>query len=328
MEKGSLIERRLDNAVFREIKKLNSKAFRGVAIGHDFSDIGDIVVADGVGDAPAIAWVKAINNFSCSGCEAVGARVTMLLPEDTKESFIKGCMAELRKLSERDGIQIAGGHTQVSAAVVSAIFTVEVFGKACGKYNNKKAIADGSSIVMCGYAGMLGTDLIIKNNSEVIANRFGNYFSKGYVFGTENCSISDAAKVVKQFETSVAKVANQFDMSAVSYMHDVSCGGVYAALWQLGRYADCGFIVNNDRIAIRQETIEICEALEKNPYLIDGTGGLLIVCNEPEELLAAFAENGIEARLIGRIGKSKERCVAFGDGELRTLAASVGDEVY
>ena len=324
MERGSLIERRLDNAVFREIKKIDKASVVGAGIGIDYSLLDDIVATEGTGESPAIAWVKAMNNFACAGGVAAGVRLTMLLPENTKESFVKACMAEFQEFAEEAGIQIAGGHTQVSDIFSQPFFSVHILGKVLQYRADKRNIKDGSSIVMCGYAGMLGTDILIKNNAKMIAERFGNNFSKGYVFGTAECNITKAAEALHEYiENDTGNRSGK-----VLYMHDISCGGVYAALWQLGRFGGCGFTVNNDKIAIKQETIEICEALDKNPYLIDGTGGFLLVCDNPEEILKSMTEQGIVANLIGRINKTGERCVAFGDGEMRTLSASLGDEIY
>lgn len=313
MEIGSLIERRLDNAVFREIRKIDKDMQMGAGIGNDYSAVEGMIVADGTGDTPLISWTKALNNYSCSMGAPAGARITMMLPVATKESFIKGCMEEYQQLATECGIQIAGGHTQVSDSFKNPFFSVQIFGRS-EWHPDKKTVADGSGIVMCGYAGALGTDILLRDNAELIRNRFGNYFSKrasgrGY-------SVREAAGVAA------------LDAAGVAYVHDISSGGVYAALWQLGRWADCGFTVYNDRIAINQETIEVCEALDKNPYLIDGTGGLLIVTDDPEALLSAMDEKGIVARLIGRIQKGGERVVVFGDNEQRTLAASTGDEIW
>jgi len=319
-----LIERRLEATVFREIKKIDKTLVKGAGIGNDYSEISDIITADGTADTPVIAWVKANNNYACSMSKPVGARVIITLPEDTKESYVKACMRDLQLLAERDGIQIVGGQTQVVEGVSNPLFTVNLFGHTDGWHSEKKAICDGSSIIMCGYSGMLGTDILIQKNDEQIKERFGNYFSGGFFFGADICSVSTTAQVVRE----LCKGQQGQDGLSVTYMHDVSCGGVYAALWQLGKYLDCGFVVNNDSIAIKQETIEICEALDKNPYLIDGTGALLIVSNDAEVILQALQERGIVARLIGRINKNGERCVAFGEDEMRTLAASVGDEIY
>jgi len=319
-----LIERRLEATVFREIKKIDKTLVKGAGIGNDYSEISGMVTADGTGDTPTIAWVKANNNYVCSMSKPVGARVIITLPEDTKESYVKSCMKELQLLAERDGIQIVGGHTQVVESVSKPLFTVNLFGHSEGWHGDKKAICDGSSIIMCGYAGMLGTDMLIQKNAELISERFGNYFSDGFVFGNSEYSVSASAQVVRELRAGEQGP----DKPSVAYIHDISCGGVYAALWQLGKYLDCGFVVNNDSIAIKQETIEICEALDKNPYLIDGTGALLIVSNDAEVVLQALQENGIVTKMIGRINKNGERCVAFGEDEMRTLAASVGDEIY
>ena len=73
-------------------------------------------------------------------------------------------------------------------------------------------------------------------------------------------------------------------------MHDGSSGGVYGALWQMGVWMDKGFEVQHVDIPIRQETIEICEFFNINPYLLDATGCLFVVVEDGEKLVEYLAE--------------------------------------
>ena len=60
----------------------------------------------------------------------------------------------------------------------------------------------------------------------------------------------------------------------------MSNGGVHAALYQLAEAAGCGIHVRHEGLTIRQSVIELSEALNINPYLLLGTGGLLAVVSE------------------------------------------------
>ena len=81
MEQGSLPERYLSRSVIKHIRRLNPKLSVSAAVGNDYANLHGSVSADGIGDTPWIAWVKAMNNFACSGGQIEGARLTMLLPE-------------------------------------------------------------------------------------------------------------------------------------------------------------------------------------------------------------------------------------------------------
>ena len=82
MEQGSLQERYLSRSVIKHIRRLNPKLSVSAAVGNDYANLHGSVSADGIGDTPWIAWVKAMNNFACSGGQIEGARLTMLLPQN------------------------------------------------------------------------------------------------------------------------------------------------------------------------------------------------------------------------------------------------------
>ena len=64
--------------------------------------------------------------------------------------------------------------------------------------------------------------------------------------------------------------------SGVAAMHDLSEGGVFGALWELGQCSGVGLEIDLKKIPIRQETIEICEFFDLNPYKLLSGGSLLL----------------------------------------------------
>ena len=60
-----------------------------------------------------------------------------------------------------------------------------------------------------------------------------------------------------------SRVAMQVGVSA---MHDVTEGGIFGALWEMAEASGVGLCVDLKKIPIRQETIEICEFFNLNPY--------------------------------------------------------------
>ena len=83
-------------------------------------------------------------------------------------------------------------------------------------------------------------------------------------------------------------------------------GGVWAALWRLADLADeegrchpCGLQVLQSAIPIRQETIEICELLEQDPYRIPSGGWLFV----------AESDSRAEGTVIGHLVKGHARTV-------------------
>jgi hydrogenase maturation factor len=113
----------------------------------------------------------------------------------------------------------------------------------------------------------------------------------------------------------------------VSSVHDVSSGGIFAALWEMAERAGTGLSVDLKKIPIRQETIEVCEYLEVNPYLLTSGGALLIACDNEEKIIAPLNEIGINAVAIGFLNDGNDRVIVNGD-EKRFLELPQADEIH
>ena len=110
-------------------------------------------------------------------------------------------------------------------------------------------------------------------------------------------------------------------------LHAVSDGGVFSALWELASSADIGIEAYIKKIPVMQETIEVAELFGYNPYMLDGTGALLIICNEGENIVQELNANGITAEIIGQLTDGKDR-VVINKEERRYLEPPRGDEIY
>ena len=110
-------------------------------------------------------------------------------------------------------------------------------------------------------------------------------------------------------------------------VHDLSSGGVFAALWEMAERAGCGLTVELKKIPVRQETIEICEFFEVNPYETLSGGSLLIATDKPQALIGSLQAKGIPAALIGRLVQGNDRII-INDDEQRFLDLPQADEIH
>lgn len=321
MEQGSVNERCLTRSVIKHIRKHNKALEVGAAVGNDYSsffveDSSSIICSEGLSDDPFVAWTKAGNNFAVSGGKIMGARVVMLCPEDEKESHVKEYMKQFNSFADDSKIQIMGGHTQISSAYSKASFVVTFIGMS-GTYGPKnKCIVPDFDIVMTKYAGIMGSDRLARIKHDELCTRF----SKSYV---ESAYVNrDIFSVRKEAEILAA-------MDNVYYMHDVSHGGIYGALWQLGSRINQGIEIKHNNILIKQETIEVSEFFNINPYMLEGTGSLLAVVNDGEAVVSELEKAGVPAAVIGKVSSGKERFVVIEPtGERRFLSPVNGDEIY
>lgn len=323
MKQGSLEERVLERSVLKHLKKRNNLIISGADVGSDYSELSvsicdtkSIVASDGCAVLPWAAWTKAVNNFSCSGGEPLGVRIAAILPADMEEQAVRDCMRDFLECSRNSGIYIAGGHTEVDINIKRPRYIVTVL----GIRRSDNALCDtcvGDDIVMVGDAGMLGTELLLTMCSEELKRRFSVSYLSGARRSQGDFCISNASELVY----------GMTDLG-VSILHDVSCGGVYAAYGQLAAVTGFGVEVRHDDISVRQETIEFAEFYGINPYMLDGTGALLVVCHEGAVLADRLRSAGMEAAVIGSITEGHDRAVVMNDMEKRYLSLAEGDEIY
>ena len=99
MKVGKISEVALSRAVFKQLKNRRDEVLFGGSIGEDCAAMklgkGEVCVISsnpvtGAGKIQgALAVYSAVNNLVTSGAEAIGVMMTVLLPEDFKESFEK-----------------------------------------------------------------------------------------------------------------------------------------------------------------------------------------------------------------------------------------------
>ena len=119
------------------------------------------------------------------------------------------------------------------------------------------------------------------------------------------------------------KLAREYGVSA---MHQITDGGILAALWNMAEASDVGLEVDLKKIAVKQETIEICEYFQLNPYQMTSVGSVLLMTDNGKELADMLMRNGIQAEVIGRTTADRERVILNQD-EKRYIDRPAQDEL-
>lgn len=104
-------------------------------------------------------------------------------------------------------------------------------------------------------------------------------------------------------------------------------GGVFTALWRLAEQMEAGMEVDLRKIPVKQETIEVCEYFDINPYNVQSAGSLLAAAHEGAALAEALTRKGIPAVVIGRLTDGNDR-ILWNDGNKRFLDRPQRDEIY
>lgn len=324
MKIGKIPETVLKRSVLKQITRRREEVLVGPAIGEDCSIISlndDEVfvisidpITGTVQDIGTLAVHITANDIASSGAEVIGIMLSVLLPENTTEAELKNMMFEVDSVCEQLSIEVLGGHTEVAKAVNQPIITVTGIGKMKKsdviKTSGAKA---GQEIVMTKWAGLEGTAILAKAKEQELLTKYSADF------------IKEAQKMLNYISViPESKIAMKV---GVSSMHDVTEGGIFGALWEIGAASGVGLEVNLQKIQLKQETVEICEFFDLNPYMLISSGCMLIVSDNANLLVDRLMEEGIAASVIGRITEGNDRIVINGD-EIRYLEPPKTDELY
>ena len=81
-----------------------------------------------------------------------------------------------------------------------------------------------------------------------------------------------------------------------------------------------------DLVSIRQETIEVCEVYDINPYMLNSTGTMLIISAHGNELVRLLEDAGVHAAVIGCTTDNNDKII-INDNEVRYLESRIADEL-
>lgn len=262
---------------------------------------------------------RALNNIYAKGGEPIAVSVALTLRSYADEKELKEYSKELNRLSILHSVPVISGETMVGDGVTKNTITIHVTGKVSKQLitmDKQELIEDSMKeyqIVMSKYIGLSATKLLIESKEEKLRERLTESFLAGGKKLGEFLSIQKEMSVSKDFN--------------ILCSHDVSEGGIFAGLWEVGESLQCGLEISLDSILLRQETIEVCEALDLNPYLLYSGGCALFVTTQGQALVEAFEKEGIPASVIGKTTNTSDRIVRKED-EIRYLEPFKGDEIY
>ena len=259
--------------------------------------------------AASLAVFRACNSLAAAGAVPGFVTVQLTLPEAAKETEVKELMAELLEACKKAKVTLVQGHTEISSGVQAPLISVTALGTAdsleCAKEGSlSEAEKQGLELVMTKYAGLAGTALLADKYHARLQARYPSFLLQKAEALYDMVSVQPEAELSKSF--------------GVAAMHDVAEGGVFGAVWELAKREDIGLTLDLKKIPIRQETVELCEFFDINPYQLKGDGALLILTEKSARLLAALKEAGIPAAVIGMVTEGNDRIIR-NEEEIRFL---------
>ena len=198
-----------------------------------------------VRDIGRYAMCVSANDIATSGNRPQFAESVVLLPEGAGSDYVGRIARQLHVEAARLGVNIVGGHTEVTSGLSRPIVVVTAF-SFVERYVTSRDARAGDMIMLTKTAGIEGAAVL-----------------------TGSRRFPDEISVVEE-------AAAAFATGHVHAMHDCTEGGVLGAVFEMSVASDLGFEIREESVPVGPKTSDICRKLSLDPLRLIGSGALLL----------------------------------------------------
>lgn len=165
------------------------------------------------------------------------------------------------------------------------------------------------SVLITGFIGLKGTAILSRHFKDKIDAYYPAYLSR-------EASEYEASEIKNQERARL--LLENFLMQKGTSEEESFCtrigeGGILAALWEFAGKIETGFELDMRKLPIKQETVEICELLEINPYHLMSQEAYIYVLKDAKEAVRMLEKEGINATVVGYTNATKAHVLVNGD---------------
>ena len=340
MKIGKLTDEQLQSLVLSRLPALSATTLSGAGIGADCAWIrvgedlmvtsSDPITAGGT-ESGTLAIHVSCNDIAACGVRPSGILIVIIAPPSVTEEDIRMTVDQASREAQALGVDIVGGHTEVSDAVNKMIVVSTAFGlvKKGGCVPSGKAMP-GDSLIITKTAGIEGSFIAANEHRDKLLGKVSEEYIK------EALSYKSLISVVKEGEVCGSLIARNvkfredgFALSAVNLMHDVTEGGVFGAAFEMADFSGTGVVIDKRLVPFTGATTAICDALGLDPFRLISSGSLMIATPEPERIIEELKAQGVPAAVVGRFTDKADGVFYIeNDGSYVKLSPPGADEIY
>ena len=260
------------------------------------------------------------NDIAAMGGRPSFFTLTLLLPPGATEDQAEAIVADAARAGDGLGVVLIGGHSEVSAAVRTAVVSVTMLGHLIGERPLRTADGrPGDAIIQVGPMGVEGTSILAAEHRRTLLQTL----DPALVDRAEGFLEDPGLSVVGPAGLAAAHLE-------VHAMHDPTEGGLATGLRELASASNAGLIVDEEKILVAPETQAICGALGVDPLGLISSGCLLFTVSEDQagQALELLGRSGYAAVRIGRLtGEAGVYLLRQALGRVRELPVFAADEL-
>jgi hydrogenase expression/formation protein HypE len=326
MEIGKLPNKLLEEIIISNINTRRKEVVERAGVGKDCAviDYGEnycVISSDPITGASKnigkIAVNVACNDIGAAGAEPNALLMTILAPKGTKQEEIERIMKEANEAADNINVEIVGGHTEVTDAVNKMVLSLTALGIK-EKNQRNDPIKTGDVVLASKEVGIEGTSIIYTENKDELDKK---------LFNNEGLSSEKIKNYINLL--SVVKEGVICGKLGSKYMHDITEGGVFGALWEACKANEIGLIVEEDKIPLSKETKEICSYFNINPFRLISSGSMLVITDRDSgsKMIEELEKEGINLQIIGEVVDNKSCIVKLND-KTYIIDEPESDELY
>ena len=299
----------------------------GAVVGSDCAFLAPVVTASGQAWGKDVAVATraaqhALNHLAALGAlrgteeESAVAYVSLNIniPTEYREAKLRAVLEKVTQTMTDMRVSILTAEVQVIPGITTVLVTAHAHAYA----EKEDILASGGAkpeqdVVMTKWLGLEGTATITARKLRELQTRYPTgLLEEAAAFERYLSIIPEAATAAK---------------SGVSAMQVVREGGIFGALWELAEESGVGLVIDLKKIPVKQETIEVCEFFDANPYKLLSGGSLLFTTDKGMDLVDLLGKQGIVATVIGKTIEGNDR-ILMNEDEKRFLEPAREDELY
>lgn len=330
MNYGRVSDQIYDRSVYKTITNFgyqNKEKINGAGLGADcavFAPLDGKHIIHAQGHATgrdallaARAVLDACNRIAAYGVDLQQAQlqisIQINMSQDLREAKLRNFLTEMSQRTCAMQIPVTDVQVQIVPGLQNAIATAFAVAVTENQLLLQGGAMPDQDVVMTKWMGLEGTAILAAAKKGELVKRYPLRLIEDAMRFENYLSVADEAAIAMK--------------SGVSAMQVVREGGIFGGLWQLGEQNNVGLVVDLKKIAVKQETIEVCEFFDVNPYKMLSGGSLLMTTSQGASLVIALEEKGIPAVIIGRTAKNHDRLIRNNEEE-RFLEPAREDEIY
>jgi hydrogenase expression/formation protein HypE len=317
------------SALLARYTRPDPRVLIGPGVGRDaaaiaFGDRTLVVKSDPVTFATADAgWYLVnvnANDLACMGATPRWLLTTALFPDGaTTPTLVEETFASLDAAASAIGVALVGGHCEITVGLERLILVGQLLGEAePGELYDLRSARSGDAVLLCGGIAVEGTALLAREAADSLSDLDADLLTRAQNFlNTPGISVLPAAHALR-----AARVP-------VRGLHDPTEGGLATALSELAAATGLGIEIEDARINVYPECVEICKALSLDPLGLIASGALLAVVppDGVSQAQRALVDAGLRCARVGAVTHAHAGAWLLRDGRREPMPTFAVDEI-